>query len=790
MNDYTKSLTWEIVATDRDLSRSLLSELSLHPLVAALLAARGITTPAAAQGFMDPRFYRPTPADELPDLPQAIELLQMIISQQLPVLVWGDFDVDGQTATALLVSVLGALRVPVTFYIPNRLEESHGIQPDILRQQIELLSPALLLTCDTGVAAHEAVDYAKRRGIAVIITDHHDLPPALPLADAIINPKRLPPDHPLATLPGVGVAYKLCESLLSHLDQPQISAELTDLAALGIVADVAALRGDTRYLLQAGLTQLRRDQRPGLSALYRLAQLEPQHLTETHIAFQIAPRLNAAGRLDDARLVVELLTTTDEEQAQTLALRLDGLNRQRQLYERQILAAAQSQIEQDPSLLDWHALVLHHPNWHPGVLGVVANRLASLYQRPVILLASSGEVARGSARSAGGYDIHAAIAAQADLLLSFGGHPGAAGLALPVENIPAFRRRLSDTLAAMPAAGDRASLVVDAVVRLDEVTLDLARALEQLAPFGEGNPRPILACERLTLVNTTFLGREQEHRRLSVVDELGNRRDVLWWNSASASLPTGVFDLAFQVEVSHYRDQPELQLTLVGFRPSPTETISVAAPARQVIDRRLASQPLLELTALRKVYPDAVIWAEGHRRSEAPGVPLSALHPAQTLIVYTAPHSPTALSQALQQVSPARVILIGTDPPLTKTDTILRRLLELIKYVMARQGGLTALRELAEAVAQPERVIRLALRYAQSANVLRWDEGQDGVVNISRPPAGTLATDGDPALWTAFQAQVAETSAYRTFFRRATLAQLFPEETYDVLPDSGPDHAR
>ncbi len=430
---------------------------------------------------------------------------------------------------------------------------------------------------------------------------------------------------------------------------------------------------------------------------------------------------------------------------------------------------------------------MHNPNWHPGVLGIVANRLASLYQRPVILLASSGDVARGSARSAGGYDIHTAIAAQADLLLSFGGHPGAAGLALPVTNIPAFRRRLSDTLAAMPTAADRTSLTVEAVVRLDEVTLDLARALEQLAPFGEGNPRPILACERLSLLNATFLGREQEHRRLSVTDEHGNRRDILWWNSAAASLPTGIFDLAFQVEVSHFRNQPELQLTLVDFRPSPTASIAVAAPARHILDRRLAPQPLLELSALRNTYPDAVTWVEGYRRSEAPGLPLSALRPAQTLIIYTAPCSPDALSQAMQQVGPARVILFGTDPPLTKADAILRRILELVKYVMARQGGLTALRQLAEAVAQPERVIRLALHYAQSANVLTWDEGQDGEVSISRPPADIAPTDGDSALWAAFQAQVAETSAYRTFFRRATLAQLFPEETYDVLPDSGPD---
>lgn len=797
MNDYTKSVAWETLSQLRTAADSAFSfpELNLHPLVARLLVARGLTTTSAAQRFLDPRHYVPAPPEALPDMDAAIALLERVIAQRLPVLVWGDFDVDGQTATAILVTLLQQLDVPVTCYIPNRLDESHGIQPAALREQIERFSPALLLTCDTGVAAFDAVDYAKSRGVTVIVTDHHDLPPTLPAADAVINPKRLPPEHPLASLPGAGVAFKLAESLSARLGHAGAAHDFTDLAALGIVADVAALRADTRYLLQIGLEQLRRDRRLGLSALYRLAQLTPERLTETDIAFQIAPRLNAAGRLDDARLVVELLTTTATEQAEALALRLDGLNRQRQLYERQILAAAQTQIDQDPSLLDWHALVLYSPNWHPGVLGIVANRLASLYRRPVILLTSSAgsaqeTIARGSARSAAGYDIHAAIAAQADLLLSFGGHPGAAGITLPVIHIPAFRRRLSDTLAAMPVAGDSTQLPIDAVLPLDEVTLELARALEQLAPFGEGNPRPVLVCERLSLLDVMFVGREREHRRLIVGDERGNRRDVLWWNSAAAPLPTGLFDLAFQLELSRYRDQPELQLTLVGYRPSPSAPVAVEAPARQIIDRRSGRNPAHDLVMLRTAYPDTLVWAEGYRRSEAPGIPLSQLRPAQTLLIYTAPSSPFALAEALQKANPQRIILIGADPPLTTAEAVLRRLMELFKFVMARQAGQTTLQDLSEAVAQPERVIRLALRCAQSEGVLEWDEDPSGTITLRSVPPGTITPSGDPMLLVAFQAQIAETAAYRSFFRRAAPAQLFAEEMYHVLSDSGADDAR
>ena len=791
MNDYTKSIVWEVLSSPPPSGAGpvYFHELNLHPLVERLLVARGITTLEEARGFLDPRHYSPAPSSDLPDLASALAILEDVVKRRQPVLVWGDFDADGLTATALLVSSLQTLQVPVTYYIPNRAEESHGIGLTALHDQLERFSPAVLLTCDTGVSAFEAIDYTKSHGIATIITDHHDLPPALPAADAVINPKRLPSYHALASLPGVGVAYKLAESLLTRFGQDGQSAALTDLVALGIVADVARLHADTRYLLQIGLAQLRRDQRPGLSALYRLAQLNPERLTETEIAFQIAPRLNAAGRLDDARLVVELLTTTDQEQAEALALRLDGLNRQRQLYERQILAAAQAQLDQDPSLLDWRALVLHNPNWHPGVLGIVANRLAALYRRPVVLLASKGDIARGSARSALGYDIHAAIAAQNDLLLSFGGHPGAAGLALPADQIAAFRRRLSDTLANMPTAPEMERLAIDAMVPLSDVTIELANALQRLAPFGEGNPRPILACERLSLLGATSVGREREHRRLTVEDEQGNRRDVLWWNGANDPLPPTPFDLAFHIEISQYRDQTELQLTLVGFRPSPVASITVSAPARQVIDRRTLPPSAQALAALRAAYPDALIWAEGYRRSEAPGIPLSALHPTKTLLVYTAPCGPYALAQALQKTSAQCVVLVGIDPPLTQASAILRRILELVKHVLAHQEGRVSLQDLAEAVAQPERVIRLALRYAQSGGVLNWEEEAAGMIVLSHPPSGADKTDGDPTLWAAFQAQVAETAAYRAYFRHAATEQLLAEEHSYVLPDSSEDDA-
>ena len=789
-NDYTKYVTWEPPATasQQPVSTDLARTLGISPLVASLLATRGLTTPDAARAFLDPQHYHPAPPEALPDLEAATALLHETIRRRQPILIWGDFDVDGQTATALLVTALQSLGATVAYYIPSRLEESHGVHLPALAEQISQHAPALLLTCDTGISAHGAIDYAKQSGLAVIVTDHHDLPDSLPAADAVLNPKRLPAAHPLAALPGVGVAYKLVEALLEAAQRPGESATLTDLVALGIVADVVALRDDTRYLLQVGLAQLRQGRRIGLAALCEMAQLDAGTLNETDIAFQIAPRLNAAGRLHDARLGVDLLTTSDLAQARVLASQLEALNNQRRLFERQILAAAQAQIAQDPALLEWRALVLASPTWHAGLLGIVANRLAEQYARPVVLLTLSGDMARGSARSFGGYDISAAIAAQSDLLHTFGGHPGAAGLSLPADHIPAFRRRLSDALAAQPTPPAEHRLPVDAVLPLREVTLDLARDIERLAPFGEGNPRPTLVSERLLLESATTLGREEAHRQLTVRDEEGTRQRVLWWNSASAALPAGLFDLAFQVQVSTYRGEPELQLTLVDYRPSPSAPVTVQAPARLVVDWRESPHPTQALADIQRGYPQAVVWAEGYRRAESPGLPLSSLQPSETLVIFTTPSSPQALSEALHAVAPRRIVLIGANPPLVSRDAVLRRLIELSKFVIAHDGGITTIRALAEAVAQPPETVRLALRYLHSCGALDWREDSAGSLTLAA--GASSLTEDDRALLSAFAARVDETAAYRAYFRRAAPEQLLEEEFHDQVPDPGADHAR
>ena len=339
--------------------------------------------------------------------------------------------------------------------------------------------------------------------------------------------------------------------------------------ALGLVADIAILKKDARYLVQKGLAALRNTQRLGLQIMMEMAELVPANLTEEHIGFVLGPRLNALGRLGDANPAVELLTTTDPGRARVLATQLENYNAQRQLLCNQVTQAAEAQLRSNPTLLANPVLLLGHPAWPGGVVGIVASRLVDRYRKPAILFSTpDNEPARGSARSVEGLNITAAIAAQKDLLLNFGGHPMAAGLALEKEKLPEFNRRLSRTVEEMlgEAGVEEPELKIDAWLELPEITPDLAAALESLAPYGPGNEKLTLATHGLTMQSASTIGRNKEHLKLTVSDETGNTQTVLWWSGAGETLPDGKFDLAYTVRATDWRGSRQVQMELVDFQ--------------------------------------------------------------------------------------------------------------------------------------------------------------------------------------------------------------------------------
>jgi len=727
-----------------------------HPLVAERLARAGLTEPAVANAFLDPNAYRATSPFELPDTAIAVERLQRAIKLGELILIWGDFDVDGQTATTLLFTALRALGANVAYHVPLRDGEGHGMHLPKLHEWLAR-DVRVIVTCDTGITSHEAVDVAKAAGVDVIITDHHLLDDTLPEALAVINPMRLPPEHALRELPGVGIAYELIHALTGGRD----CDELLDLVALGIVADVAEQKKETRYLLQRGIALARLSTRPGLQALLELAEINPLTLDESDIAFGLGPRLNAQGRLGNAADSVELLSTPDAARAAELASQLEGMNARRKLESRFVEESAESLLERDPSLLDYAAIVLAHPEWSSGVVGIVANRLADKYHKPVALLCEQDDIAFGSARSVPGCNITDALRACRAKLLKFGGHAMAAGMTLRHDDVYDFRRLLSRAVRELaPVSRAEPQLEIDGFLKLDEITQELAEDLRRLAPFGNGNPPLALASTDLRLVRKKKLGRKGDHLEMVVEDAAGARQRVLWWNADDSLLPKGRFDLAYNLRVNRYKGRADLVLELIDLQARESDVVEVQAeePGYEIEDLRNEPDKPEKLADLLSLHLGALVWREDDQGVN--GCNRMELKAAETLIVWTTPPGPAEWNAALEIVKPRRIIIFGQQPAIQTIEPFLQRLGGLLKYVINAKGGETTLTALAAATAQRTDAVRYGLNWFSQAGQLQTKLRSDGSVSVVRgqnPPG-----QHDPAsLEKILKSVLAETVAYR-----------------------------
>ena len=752
-----------------DIPAELLGSLGGNELLARALVNRGITTWEQARGFLDPGFYQPADPFDLPDMQAAVDRLQTALRKGECIGVWGDFDVDGQTATSLLVGVLRGLGARVQYHVPVRAQESHGVNLPSLVKFLEA-GVDLVLTCDTGISAHDAAQYAREQGFDFIITDHHSLLETLPDAYAVINPQRLPLEHALRTLAGVGVAYQLAKALCECEGKPDLASKQLDLVALGCVADVAGLSGDVRYLVQLGLAQLRNPQRAGLQAIFERADLDPSRLTEQHIGFVIGPRLNAIGRLADANPVVDFLTTDDPTKAADFAARLEGLNSERRFLTEQVLQGALAMIERDPALADSPVLILSHPEWPGGVNGIVASRLVELFNKPAILLTSpAGKPASGSARSVEGINITEAIAAGADLLLGYGGHPMAAGMSLDSANLPEFRQRVANSVRQQAVGLDLTRrLAIDAYLHFDDLTLEAVADLERLAPFGAGNPAILLAVCNVKAVEVTSIGKTGEHLQVMIEDENGTVRRVLWWQGVRDLIPEDRFDLAFTARTSNYRGGLEVQLEWVASRvrvsDQPEVGKTLTSAVRQVLDYRASIDPLKDLAAVT-TKSESVIWREGSVNGDPKGLPRAHLVPAEILVIWNPPPGRFELKQALDQVQPEVVALFAVQAASDDPQIFLTQLGGLVRHALRTRAGEIAIGQFAGLLNQREDTVRLGIRWLIARGFVRSIEMDDRTVVLAEAGVPDMATAGE--LEKTIRIALEETAAFRSFYLRA-----------------------
>lgn len=507
---------WNVRKRDQQKVQELVDKLNITPLVASLLMNRGVDNEETARLFLfgdDEQFHDPFSMNQM-DV--TVKRINKAIAENELILIYGDYDADGVTSTALLMSTLQDLGANVQFYIPNRFTEGYGPNEAAFRQAASA-GVSLIITVDTGISALHEAAIAKELGMDLIITDHHEPGDELPLAYAIIHPKMPESKYPFQELAGVGVAFKLAHALYG-----KVPIHLLDLVAIGTIADLVSLRGENRLLAKRGIEKLCETKRPGLQAIFNNSRLNQAEIDEETIGFVIAPRLNAVGRLRQADLAVELLLTNDIQEAKQLADEIEALNKERQLYVQTIteeaIAIAESELENENTAV----LVIAKEGWHEGVIGIVASRLVDRFYRPAIVLSTDQKagLAKGSARSIAGFDLFQNLSKLHDILPHFGGHPMAAGMTLQIENINDLRINLNELANQQLTKADFKPISeLDSVVHIEDIQLAAIEEMNLLSPFGMDNPKPKILIENANIASMRKIGAEKNHLKMLLKNE-------------------------------------------------------------------------------------------------------------------------------------------------------------------------------------------------------------------------------------------------------------------------------
>lgn len=564
---------WSIAPSQPALTSFLARELKLSPLLAQCLLNRGFSEPEPIARFLEPRLKSLADPFLIPNMRAAVERLVASRERGEALVVFGDYDVDGVTSTALLVGFLRALGWKVDSYLPHRMEEGYGLSQSGVENCLGKFPAKLLLAVDCGSTAVDAIRWLNERGVEVIVLDHHQVSDPAPSAQALVNPQLAPADEPsFRELCSVGLAFKLAHAILKHGRSAGLPGADTfdlrpylDLVALGTIADLVPLTGENRILVTAGLERLNTTQRPGLVALKKVAGIEGE-VGGYEVGFQLAPRLNAAGRLETAEDSLRLLLAHDLAEAEPIAQALDSQNRERQKIERSISDEAIGAIRARFDPEQDHVIVEGQLMWHIGVVGIVASRVMQEFYRPTLIIGGEGDQWRGSGRSIEGFDLAAALRECDELLVRHGGHAMAAGVTIRPDQIDPLRAKLNDLARrTLKPEQFQPSLRLDAEVTSTDLTLERLRELQRLEQTGMGNPAVRLVMRGVSHAKPLLrMGSEKKHAKLWLTD--GRRTvEAVLWNVGDGALPVGRFDLAFVPQVNEFNGSTTVQLKVLDW---------------------------------------------------------------------------------------------------------------------------------------------------------------------------------------------------------------------------------
>jgi single-stranded-DNA-specific exonuclease len=584
---------WSVAPPQPLIAGQLAKALNLSPLLAQCLLNRDLSEPAAITNFLQPRLKQLAGPFLLPNMAAAVERLLLARERRESLVIFGDYDVDGVTSTALLLEFLRTLGWSADYYLPHRLDEGYGLSQEAVQNCLAKYPVPLLLAVDCGSTTVQSIAWLRERGVDVIVLDHHQVSSPAPAATALVNPQlhgtadvvpgpgpgqpadRRDAGSAFFELCSVGLAFKLAHAILKRGRETGLPGAfdfdlrpLLDLVALGTVADLVPLTGENRILVSAGLERLNRTERPGLVALKKVAQCPPV-LGAYELGFQLAPRLNAAGRLETAEEALRLLLAKDMAEAMPRARSLDARNLERRQIERRIADEAVGLVSSKFKPEEDFVIVEGQGPWHIGVVGIVASRVLQQFYRPTIIVGGDGADWRGSGRSIAGFDLAAALRECSDLLIRHGGHAMAAGLSIQPSKLEAFRSRLNELARKELKSADlHRPLHLDAEVGLEEMTFEGLTRLGSLKPAGQGNPPVQFVSSNLTHQRPLQrMGTDKQHVKMWVTDGT-TAREAVWWGAGGASLPVGRFDLAFSPQLNDYNGQRTVQLKTLDWRPA------------------------------------------------------------------------------------------------------------------------------------------------------------------------------------------------------------------------------
>jgi len=703
----------EFIKMNKEFSSYLNSE-----KLAALAFKRGFDSLSELQNFIDLESYSPLDINDFPDIDKAADYILEYINQDKKILVYGDYDVDGITSTSILYAGFKKLSDKILYHIPDRFKEGYGLNKDVLaRYQNEI---DLIVTCDCGISNHEEVNYAKDLGIDIVVTDHHDLPDLLPNADFVLSPRLLPRDHQGYWLPGAGMAYFLIKAVYRELEMLGHEEEFLDLLLLAIIADVVPLTGENRYLYKTGIEKLRNTDRIGLKLLYNILDINSQEINEKVMGFKIGPVLNSAGRIDKAEKGLKLLLAEDDIEAAGTAAELKEINQRRKEISQKIyLEAEKEMLDQERK-----GLVYFNSEWHQGVIGIAAGRIAENFRVPAVLMTenkSSGLIT-GSARSVEGIDINKLISSCSELLEKHGGHAAAAGFSLKKDRLEKFKLRLQRLIdEEMSKKKFVKSVEPELNLKISDIEDEFYQKMRLFAPFGEQNPEPLFYTEaRILSIRNISQGK---HKKLILADG-ESRITALWWwaDEIEASLK---HKAAFKLSENIYQGRHSLQLEIEALEPLAAEddkekTASVKSnrfKQIEIIDFR--EKELEEIESGRE---NTVYFAESrHELGFYPLINREYQQRADELLLLTIPASQDILKEMLILSGAEKIIISGAVDEIKSVKEFINLVMGLIKYIINKKNGVFDINKASVFLSEEEITVKRGIEYLAAEGMLTYE---------------------------------------------------------------------